>query len=279
MRVRFLHLFFGGCLLVGLTAASAQALEPLALYDDFNSAFLDPQKWVGSELGADGLDVVREAAKRKLRLLAATYGKSDMNSGRQQERLRLNFVDPNPVTAIAAVVRVAKSRLLGCAANAAPTTAEFRMGGSFFNAGTPTPGSRLDDVAAFIEIERSTQPDGSAGPLHTHAVVRQCAAVDAHEDCTNSTILFSQRMGQVDVGERVALLIQWDATNNLFLFQRDDQTIVLFGYAVSDAETPGAPGKRLVLAEQVANCAAAPLTGAIMEALVDNVKVNASAAP
>jgi hypothetical protein len=255
-----------------------QALEPLALYDDFNDALINPRKWFGSELGEDGLDIVREAAKRKLRMLAATYGKADSDSGRQRERLRLHFVDPDAVTSIASAVRVAKSRILGCAANAAPTTAEVRIGGSFFNAGTPTPGSRLNDVAAFIEIERHSQADGSAGPLRVHAVVRQCTAVDVDEDCTESTTLFSQNMGGVDVGKKVDLLIQWDAGNNLFLFQRDNQTIVPYTYSVSDAATPGAPGKRLVLSEQVANCTAVPLTGAVMEVFFDNVKVNASAA-
>jgi hypothetical protein len=39
---------------VALVSVPAPALEPLALYDDFSGTSLDPDKWVGSELGEWG---------------------------------------------------------------------------------------------------------------------------------------------------------------------------------------------------------------------------------
>jgi hypothetical protein len=262
-----------------LLSAPAHAVEPLRLYDDFNNPVLNPRKWFGSELGEAGLDIVREAIRGKLRMAAVAYGDPTTDSGKRQERLRLNFTHPNSVSAIAAVARVVKARIHGCAANPRPTVAETRIGGVFFNSGVPTEGSRLNDVAAFIEVERISEADGSAGPLRAHAVVRQCTAVDVEEDCSDSTVLFSQNLGPVDVGSRVELLIQWDPDHDQFLFQRDNQAVVVYAYSLSDVSEPGVPGKRLVVADVVANCTSEPRGAALMETFFDNVRVNASAAP
>jgi hypothetical protein len=280
MRPRFLLTFVGVCLSFGGAPISpARAVEPLALYDNFNNSLIDPDKWFGAELGRAGLDVVREAARRRLRMAIAAYGNTTSDSGRKQERLRLNFTRPEEVTEIAATLRILRARVQGCAANPDLTVAETRIGGSFFNSGAPTPGSHLNDVAAFIEVERTSQADGSAGPLRAHAVVRQCTAVDAEEDCSESTTLFSQNLGPVDLGKPVELLVQWDADNDQFLFQRDNQAVVAYHYTVADANAPGVPGKRLVIADVVANCTAEPRPIAFMETTFNNVRVNASAAP
>jgi hypothetical protein len=280
MRIRCNSLWLAGNVLFGvLYCAPAQAVEPLKLYDDFNSALIDPNKWFGSELGEAGLDLVREAVRGKLRMATAAYGNTTSDTGRRQERVRLNFSRPNEVSEIVATVRILKARIQGCAANPDPTIVETRIGGSFFNASVPTLGSHLNDVAAFIEVERISEADGSDGPLHAHAVVRQCTAVDAEEDCSDSTVLFSQNLGPVVLGRRTDLLLQWDEANDQFLFQRDTQAVVAYHYSVSDANDPGVPGKRLVVADIVANCTTEPRPAALMETTFDDVRVNASAAP
>jgi hypothetical protein len=86
----YIHSLFvtGGFLLTILLGAPAHAVEPLKLYDDFNSPLISSQLWFGSELGEAGLDIVREALRGKLRMAAAAYGNPTTDSGRRQERQR-----------------------------------------------------------------------------------------------------------------------------------------------------------------------------------------------
>jgi hypothetical protein len=280
MHLRLTVFVFGGCLLFGaMQSATVQAVEPFVLYDDFNSKLINPTKWLGTEFGGAGRDLIRKDTGSKLRMLAASYGRTASDSGKAHEHLGLRFTNSEAVTAIAATTRVMRAKIKGCILNPDPTAAAAHIGGSFFNTGTPTPGSHLNDVAAFMEIVRYTEATGEAGPLHVRAVVRQCTAVDEDEDCADSTALFSQNLGPVAVGDLVELLLQWDQANHQFLFQRDDQAIVAYQYTVDDSGQPGVPGKRVAISERVANCTVTPRPSAVLDALFDDVRVNASAAP
>lgn len=280
MRKHFSLSLLGGCLLCGaVSGPAAHATEPLVLYDNFNAVLITPDKWFGTEIGAASREAIRELELGKLRLLAISYGGTESNSERRHERLRLNFTHPDAVTEIAATVQVASEQVAGCTANPLNTTVAARMGGVFFNSGTPLPGNPLNDVAAFIDVERRSDAPHPADPSHVVAVVRHCTAVDQDEDCAGSDQLFAQDLGPIAVGKTVGLTLRWDQPHHQFLFQRDSQPVVSFAYLLADTGHPDRPGKRLAVAEEVANCTATPRPVALLEAFFNHVCVNASAAP
>ena len=75
------------------------------------------------------------------------------------------------------------------------------------------------------------------------------------------------------------LRVQWDRDNHRFIFQRDDNAEVFAPYTVSDSAPPGIQVKLLDALHLVPNCTATPRPMAFIEALFDDVMVNASAAP
>ena len=111
----------------------ARALEPLALYDDFSSTFLDDVKWSGSEsesVGVDILENVLQISKGSLHLLNRVYGNTGSDAGESTGNTRLEFADGDKITAIKATVQVNNVEATGCSAN--PTTntrARTRLGG------------------------------------------------------------------------------------------------------------------------------------------------------
>jgi hypothetical protein len=55
--------------LMVLVSIPAQALEPLVLYDDFNTRLIDADKWFGSEAGDGGTEAIRLIDRGRLRLI------------------------------------------------------------------------------------------------------------------------------------------------------------------------------------------------------------------
>ena len=80
-------------------------------------------------------------------------------------------------------------------------------------------------------------------------------------------------------GETARVRVQWDRDNHRFIFQRDDASEVFAPYAVSDAAPPASAAKWLAAMPLVPNCTATPRPMAFIDAWVDDIMVNASAAP
>ncbi len=205
--------------LVVLASVPVSAVEPLALYDNFNAPLIDPDRWFGSEFSFLGAEAVREIFGNRLHMRYRGYGDTGSNSDTMFDLFRLNFADADAVTAMKATVRVTNVESTGCAANGSPTQARASLNGFFFNTRTPTPGSAENDVLAAIRVRRLSDSTDPAGVLQVVAVVIHCG--DAN--CFTGPFLGFINLGTVAVGDKVTLRIQWDPDNNRFIFQRGNQ--------------------------------------------------------
>jgi len=257
-------------LFIVLVGTPAQGLEPLVLYDEFNTKLIDPNKWTGFEFQTGTTrEAVREIQRGRLRLAYAIYGDPSFDGGRRDGGTRVHFANPPAVTAMEATVQITKFQVTDCPNSLDLSHVNVNLQGFFFNTGVPIPGDHTNDVTARIMIGRDS---GSQDPPQ---VLRITAAVHIH----NGPSLFDHDLGTVRRGQRVRLRIQWDADNNRFIFKRDNQPEVIGVYTVSDTSPPGHDSKFFDITNLATNCTSQPLPVAFMEAFFDNVFVNESAAP
>jgi hypothetical protein len=269
--------------LLCLLGVPVYALEPLLPYDDFNAAHIDPDKWWSGGIYAGlGTETIRQIQDNRVRLFYRGYGNTDSDSWGVFNGLGLTFRNYAAVTAIKATVQVNDVVATACASNPKVT---FPGGiypwigawagpqGHFFNTAAPTPGSMENDVVAGISMFRASDSTDPPDVLRVQSVVLHCA----RRFC--DTTLHHKDLGPVKRGEMARLRIQWDRDNHRFIFQRDDAPEVVAPYTVSDTGQPSAAVKRLVVANEVANCTSMPRPVAFIDALFDDVMVNESAAP
>lgn len=264
------------------TASSpAAAVEPLVLYDRFGAALINPSKWFGYEDNkrqslAESVRVVapHRTLGRRLQLQVRGYGRTTGDVGTTGGANRLRFFDGDAVTAIRAKVWVSAYTARGAAANPDPTSVRARISGFFFNVGTAVPGSALGDVFAQAYLRRESSDVLPAGQLAARASVIQCTNVD----CSAGTVLASADLGTALLGQKVQLLLQWDAAGNRFIAQRDAASPVDLPYLVPDAGRPGiSNNKRLEVEYDAADSTAAPRPMGYLNAYFDDVFVNTSA--
>ncbi|RKH47360.1 hypothetical protein [Corallococcus llansteffanensis] len=260
---------------------TAQAVEPMVPYDNFNPTEpnparatkvrgIDPARWVDHETGTR-LESARELAFTRLRLMSRSDTPGAGSFG-------LLFSHSSAVTAIAAKVRLNNARTTGYTAPGAPaaeSTAELT--GHFFNTRTGVPSkNQQDDVIAAIRIvSRSTDPVGSQ-LLRVEALIERCT----NASCSTRAQLFAADLGQVHQGEQAALRVQWDVANHRFVFQRDAQPEVYGAYTVTDTFPPASPNKALVVTHNPPTyLSGAPAPLGYANAYFHDVFVNESAAP
>ncbi|MBI3304697.1 MAG: hypothetical protein HYZ72_21750 [Deltaproteobacteria bacterium] len=253
----------------------AQALEPLALYDDFNAKFIDPGKWLGIEVGGLGREAVREIKAKKLHMAYRAQGDTNTDSGGRFGQLSLRFADPSAITAIEAVVQVTKFEATGCSSlGSSITSASARLQANFFNTDTPISGSRLHDVSAGILVERRSNSLDPPTVLQISAFAFECL----DRSCAAFSLIGSGSLGSINKGQKARLRVQWDKDQDQFIFHRDGMELII-PYSVSDTEPPGLQGKVLEITHFVPNCTATPQPLGFMEVFFDNVFVNKSAVP
>lgn len=256
----------------------AHATEDLALYDGFAKR-IDPDLWFGQEGTITGPGIGAEAVRRvqegKLSMTYVGYGKTDSDDGNVPGQWALRFRDPLAVTAEKVTVNVSTLLAQGCADNFYPTYTQLRIGGNFFNASTPIPGSQVNDVVAQIAVQRGSDSPDPAGVLRIFSIVMLCLA----DDCAVSNQLLAYTdLGTVSVGQNVTLLLQWDADADQFVVQRDAEDPIYLQYYVSDAQPAGRAVKGLEIDPVVPNCTTTPRPTSGMSAFLDDVYVNESAA-
>ena len=268
-------------LLAGLLSIPVQAQEPFVLYDDFAGTSIDVNKWFGYEVRIGNpviLENVRMIKGRYLYMAAGAYGDQDSGSA-SGAATRLYFNEGDLVTAIKARVSVDQVSAEGCSTNLNVTQARVRLSGYFFNTtADPTPGSRFNDVYAYIYIERRSDSTENPNILHVRGWVTKCT----DSDCTSSSPLFNQDLGTVRLGRFVEISIQWDQPNHRFIFQLDNNQPVYADYTdiVTDTSPPGsANDKRIEVFHNLPNCIpdAEPRPMGMMGVYFDKVYVNQSA--
>lgn len=270
-----LGLVFSLALLVG----PALALEPFVPYDNFHTIFLDPHKWIGSEPngGVLILENSRENVLGHLHFRSRIYSETASDSGWGYGGTRLVFANADKVTAIKAKVQVFYVEAKGCTTtNTMFTRAAVRLGGYFFNTGTPTPGSGVNDVMANVYVQR--QSDSTDKPY----LLKVVASV---QKCLNPTCTASEPIGSVDLGttslwSTVSVSIQWDKDIHQFIFTLDGHPKTYIPYSYTDTSPPGMQNnKRIEVQSILPNCTGEPQPVAFIDAFLDDVFVNQGAAP
>lgn len=260
-----------GALAVWAVAGPAAAAETYVLYDNFQSATLDPVRWSDFERS-------RTIESGALRIIERDWGGTSSDSGSQTFNYADNVTRSGPITQWRTTVRVNKVDLTGCAANPAPTEVRARVSGTFFNNGNRVYNSFAGDVVAQIILSRRSDSADGAGVLRVGGGVYLCA----DSGCSAVTgIGPSVDLGTVNVNVNTTLQIEWDRANRQFLFSRDKgvPTAVPYPAGMSDDADPGISYKSVSTNNTVANCASGPRAYGLMDVRFDNVQVNASAKP
>jgi hypothetical protein len=261
----------GIVILVVLAGVLAHAVEPLVLYDDFNAAELDAGKWVKEEEGA-GTKPIVQLQDNRLQLFNRSYGKTDSDKGQDGGGLFLSFPKLAAVTAIKATIQVKDVGTTGCPGNSEATRVSTFLGGPFFSAATPPPGSVLRNVWALIGIVRGSDMTTLTEVLSVVSRVGHCT----NADCKESTWLHSRYLGSIKRGEMATLRLQRDQDNHRFIFQRDDDPEIFVPYTLADTAPPWGRRKGLRIVYGAANCTTIR-SEAFMETLFGDVFVNESA--
>jgi hypothetical protein len=274
-----------GLLLIGSLAG---ARETLVLYDNFEGKTLDPEKWFGGQ-GTDSGMVTLETSRliknetllgsKALSLFNRSYANTDSDSEHSTASTRIFFSDGSNIKAIEATVLVKKVQVPECSTNDFVTDIRARIGGAFFNAGEPTPGSSTNDVWAQVTVGRTLDSEDPVDTLHVYARVYRCDDSNCN-DVTN--IGTKQDLGTAKLNKKVKLRVTWDPDTNRFIFQKgkDEESVVTYG--VNDDNEPGGSNggmKRLEIQNFLPNCTSDPRPAGYIEVSFDNVKVNAPPAP
>jgi hypothetical protein len=276
-------------LVVVAVLASTPASAQVGIYDNFETKVLSPDKWFGREGSDTGVSILESGrlilkdsatGNRFLGIFNRSYASEGSDSGYSTAYTRLLFADGSNVTTIQANVLVAKVQATGCNTNAFATSPRLRIGGMFFNTGTPTAGDSTNDVWSFISVGRAIDSTNPANVLDIYGKVYICG--DASCSGANLTLIGEQLVGTIKVDKKTKVRITWDQANKRFVFQKGSGAEVYIPYTQSDTNPPGTPNggnKRFEVQYQIANCTSAPRPMAYMEAFFDNIKVNASAVP
>jgi hypothetical protein len=250
----------------------------LVLYDNFNSALINPAKWFGSQsqpgAAAPMTETSRKIVEGQLLLQVTDYGDNTSDTGRAPtgtQSLRVN--DPSTVTAMQARVTVQGAVAQACSTNTG-TTGQARAGifGDFFNDGSSTgSGDETGDVRASFLLTQ--QSDGTKIIL---ASVTRCTDAGCDNFTTIDSNTFTKKWA---VGAAQTLKIEWDPANDQFFFTLNPGTAgqegpVSLSYAgFSDADPPGNDRKQLQVQSLPLNCTATR-TKASIAARFDNVMLD-----
>jgi hypothetical protein len=250
-------------------AAPAQALEPFRIYDRFTDRTIDPARWQDNEK-------IRVIRGGEMQLMQRTFGLGTSDSLLTPTNWSSNLQAPQNFSAIKARVTVQALESNSCPSNPAVGDARARLIAGFFNAGTPTPGSQLNDVIAQVRLIRFSNSPDPAGLLRVQGVVSHCTSVDCNSATTIGNIV---DLGTVMVGTPTTVQMQWDKGGKTFYFAREGGGTGTVAYAESDANPPGVTFRQLSTRVNVPSCFSAPRVSGLVDALFDNVFVNQSAAP
>jgi hypothetical protein len=235
----------------------------LKLYDNFDSAYLDPTRWYAGWgcSTATTMECVRQIQEGRLHLRARAYGDRTTNVGNVYGNSEIYLVD-SAATEFSAGLRVLRADSGGCTTSPGfGTHAHALLWGTFFNGGG---GTANDDVFAFLIFDRfSTDPPN---------VVTAAAFLEYQGVFTDNVYL-----GPVNVGEQVTADLKWDKANHQFVAKvvhRGNTTVqVTVPYTMSDVTPAVIPQKALGARSFPENCVGTE-TFADMEASFDRVMTN-----
>lgn len=261
---------WAGAVLMALGASTAGAAETYASYDNFTGATrIDPARWTAPERSR----VIKGGV---LSMTQRDIGSQTADAGSLNSSFGTNVDNPSTITQMRGSMTVNAYEMTACAGNSTQTAVQVRMGGAFFSMGGTAPGSRINDVLAFVRMSRSTDSADGAGVLRVTGDIFQCTV----EDCNSNTItLGSADLGTIAVGQTLSLRLEWDKPRKRFNFYRGSDPVQRVAYTVDDGFTPFQDFKQLGTRTNVANCFSGSRAAAYVDAKFDNFSVNLSGAP
>jgi len=249
---------------VFVLAGSAHA-ENYVLYDSFGTA-LNPTKYTALERTRVISNGTLLVAQRDLGNQVNDTGHSFLTWGTNVRGGGQN------ITQMQVTMKTTLAHVTDCPANPSASFVQQRMLGSFFSAGGGQPGSHVNDVLAIARLGRfAADPQGQ---LRLEALIVQCTS----SDCNQSTALFVQQIGTVNIGALATVRMDWDKANKRFIFRHAGATH-LAPYQVSDAQPPSMPFKQLGTRTSLESCFSGERTEGHIRGVFENFLVNASAAP
>jgi hypothetical protein len=274
-------LFACAVIATAFAASPVSALEPVVLYDDFQTKVINAAKWTANDSAAAGMDILESGRILKtepvygfkgLDILQRSYAATG-STGRSSSVNRVLFIEES-IRTIQATVVVKKIQAKTCATNVnAVTEPRLRIGGMFFNTGTATPGDATNDIFAFIAIGRPSNSTEPADVLSIYGEVRICP----DPNCNTSNEITSVELGTVTLNQKVKVAISWEPGNSQFVFQKGKaETVVPYIGTVGGAPgTPNGGNKRLEVNNLIPNCNDISRPMAYMEAFFDDIKITA----
>ena len=256
---------------LGVCASAVSALEPLKIYDRFEDKPLDPARWFEWERVRE----IRGAGV--LRLMQRSWGLTASDSGLTFQNWNSSLTNALSVTALRARVNVTALETNACPSNPAIAQARARIAGTFFNVGTPTPGSQVGDALAQIRLTRFSNSTDPAGVLRVQGLLAICTSADCAAAGVVGNIV---DLGTVAVGTPTVVQMQWDRGGKTFTFARDNGAFSgTVAYTDDDTSPPSSPFKHLGTRADLPNCQSAPPVSAQLDVKFDNVQVNQGALP
>lgn len=253
-----------------LTCSLAQAASQ-GNYDTFDSKGLDSSRWVESDF-----DGVRSAVAGVAHLGKRSLGSASSDTGAVFDIYPLSFANAALLTSIAADVVIDNATAVACSANPMAASTKLRLGGAFFNAGTPTSGSALGDVVAQVVWARTSDSVDADDQLRLVGSVQRCT----NNDCSASKPVGSSvDLGLVNLGRKARVAMRWNPAVKAFVFRRDAGIQQSVTYTDDDTTPATKPAKSFSVRNVAPNCASDERGEAGLSVRIDNVQVNASAAP
>ena len=248
---------------------SSTTIKPLVLYDDFNGSRIDPNKWNDWMATFGTLESVRELSppyqgqgnNGRLHMFQRAYSWTGNDDGIEYGWIGLFFAkNPAAINELSFTVAVNGATATDCQSNpSASSSVWVGFVGRFFNYGAGQDDSQ--DVDTRITLTRVSADVGS--PLTVTAGYGSGVASD------------ERTLGFISLGQTAKLRVKWDQANHQFIFQLNNNPVVLVAYGNLAASPPVNPLKAFWEGRGVPHCTTNPTGSIMMDAYFDNVYVNA----
>lgn len=274
------RILLGGIIFLSvcLISISAQAQNPWVLYDDFNSEFLDIDRWIATQridLGVMILEYVRELHGGRFHMMSRAFGNTTAPyTGNRAGDISANFSLGNPFTSLKVSVKVNEAQVTGCPdLNTTPTNSRARLVGFFFNAGEittpPTPPGRTNDVLVQLRISRRSDSADKPQLLEVMADVVRCT--DA--PCNNAAGPPPVLLGNIMLGQWATIEVGWNGDRQ-FNLKLNKEPSILFNIPTEwDVKPVSSPVGALGVAHRIANCPSDERAMGLIDAEFDNLFV------
>lgn len=268
-----------GLLAIAVFAARdwAAAQEPLAVYEDWSSNGIRPDRWrgglpfAGHDSGLGSRRFVTLASRLVMQVDQATPPSGEGRAGMN----RLEFANPAAVTALEAQLIVQRAKVqAGCPTgpelDIRPSEAEAGIVLSPFNDGSSSgPGDRIGDYLAVVTARNSTEAGRSV-----FAFWERCD--DA--DCTMFSEPRGSRvvLGSFTAGSELRIRVAWDPAHDQFLVGLNAEADAPLPYVADDSHAAAGLLSGIWVRAGSADCQEGTNTGSI-RARFRRILTNASA--